>query len=304
MKRLCLALSALLMAAACSQPTPVDTTVADTSNPSPEPSPSPTMPIALEGPLNDLGTVDMTSSGSSVSLDMSIEEFGFDPTFIKVSPSSNVTVELAGEEGADHTFTIDSLGVDKDLPSGPIDTFSLAAASAEGTTFQLPAEGPVLFYCRFHVDQGMKGAFYFTDDDQVEASPFPEADSSDGGSSSSGGSGPSGGTSSRRSTSSRSSGPSSAQQSEQPSGGNPPVDPLDEEIMRAVTGQTEPEEDPPSGEATSKKGTPTEKDAGVADVSGPGSPGADAPSGEKGESAEDGEAGEEGTPGETTTISD
>lgn len=276
MNRFSLALPALLLAVACSQPTPVDTTVVSTPSPTPEPSPSPTVPVTLEEPVNDLGAVDLTSSGSTVSLDMSVSEFGFDPTFIKVSPASNVTVTLTGEPDTEHTFTIDTLGVDSELASDPITT-----------TFQLPTEGPIQFYCRFHVDQGMKGAFYFTDDDQAAPSPFPEADTGGGTGSTSGGSGStsggytsSRGTSSRSGTSSQSSGPNDPDES---SSGNPAVDPLDEEINEAVASDEidqavlddeEPVEQEDDGAAKSEEATPADSEPGFADKSEPGAPGA------------------------------
>lgn len=234
------------------------------------------MPVKLEEPVNDLGAVDMTSSGSAVSLDMSVSEFGFDPTFIKVSPASNVTIELTGEPESDHTFTIDTLGVDSELSADPIQT-----------TFQLPTQGPVLFYCRFHVDQGMKGAFYFTDDDQAEPSPFPEADAGTRGSgSTSGGYTSSGRTSSRRTTGSQSSGPTAPEQS---SSGSPAVDPLDEEINEAVAAEEidravlddgEPVQQEDVGAAKSEEATPSDSDAGVADKSEPGAPGEPGANGE------------------------
>lgn len=264
MNRLCLGLSALLLTAACGQPTPVDTNVvaSPSSSPSPEPSPSPTVPVQLEGPVNDLGAVDLTSSGSTVSLDVSTSELGFDPTYIKVSAASNVTVTLTGEEGTDHTFTIESLGVDAELSSQPTET-----------TFQLPTQGPVLFFCRHHVDEGMKGAFYFTDDDQAAPSPFPEADSRSGGSGSSGGASASGGMSPRRSTTSSSGVAPAPQPQSQPASGNPAVDPLDEEINRAVSGLNEPVEDNPSTEAESEDGL-TSDEPGTDSISEPGAPGA------------------------------
>jgi plastocyanin len=35
-------------------------------------------------------------------------------------------------------------------------------------TITLPEEGAVAFHCRFHEAQGMKGAFFFNEGDQVE----------------------------------------------------------------------------------------------------------------------------------------
>jgi plastocyanin len=70
-----------------------------------------------------------------------------------------VTVHLANEGNATHTFTSDSLGVDEELSGG----------DSSSVTITLPEEGAVEFHCRFHEGQGMKGAFFFNEGDQVDA---------------------------------------------------------------------------------------------------------------------------------------
>ncbi|HVL52569.1 MAG TPA: cupredoxin domain-containing protein [Actinomycetota bacterium] len=121
------------------------------------PSPPPP-PIELEGTVNHLATVDLTGSGAAVELDMALTDFAFNPTFVKVAPGANVRLALknAGEL-ADHTFTVDSLGVDRQLKPGE---------EAE-VVVQLPAEGAFRFYCRLHVDRGMQGAIFFNEGDPV-----------------------------------------------------------------------------------------------------------------------------------------
>jgi len=70
-----------------------------------------------------------------------------------------VTVELVNEGNATHTFTSDALGVDEDVD----------ASESSSVTVTLPEEGAVEFHCRFHEGQGMRGAFYFNEGDQVDA---------------------------------------------------------------------------------------------------------------------------------------
>lgn len=99
----------------------------------------------IEGPVNDQGTAAIT--GSSVPVDMS--DFAFDPTFL-TNATGTVTVQLENTGGVAHTFTIESRGIDEVLEPG-----QQAEVAVELTT----GEDPTVFICRFHVAQGMKGAF-------------------------------------------------------------------------------------------------------------------------------------------------
>jgi plastocyanin len=56
---------------------------------------------------------------------------------------------LYNEGDTPHTFTIDEAGIDEELPTG-VDAISI------DVTF--PDSGALIFYCRFHRDQGMVGA--------------------------------------------------------------------------------------------------------------------------------------------------
>lgn len=158
------------------------------SSPTPSPSPSePPAPITLPGALNNKSTSDLTDQGASVSLEMKMADLAFDPTFVKVAPGANVKLTLKNEgELADHTFTIDSLAVDRRLAPG------------ENTEIvvQLPTSGAFRFYCQLHVDRGMQGAFFFTEGDalsETTLTPLPTGQSASS-------------TSSRRRTSSSSGG--------------------------------------------------------------------------------------------------
>jgi plastocyanin len=115
-------------------------------------------PITLEGPVNNKGIADLTAMGTAVKFEITMADFAFSPTFVKVVPGATATVTLKNPGGlADHTFTIDALGVDRQLKP----------AEQADEVVQLPSTGAFRFYCRLHVDKGMQGAFYFTEGEPV-----------------------------------------------------------------------------------------------------------------------------------------
>jgi plastocyanin len=109
-------------------------------------------PVSLEGELNNKGTEEV---GNEVSLEL--DDYYFEPTFLKASPGAIIHVELENEGDDTHTFTIDSLGIDQEVPPGDSATVDVT----------LPQEGAVRFYCRFHANMGMQGAFFFNEGDTV-----------------------------------------------------------------------------------------------------------------------------------------
>lgn len=182
-KRLLLALTLCLGAAGCNniqEPVNEVPIAAEAPSPTASASPSPPpLPVTLEGAVNNTETRDLTASGASVSLDMQMLDFSFTPTFVKVAPGANVKLALKNAGSlADHTFTIDALAVDSQLAPG----------ASEEVVIQLPQTGAFRFYCRFHAERGMQGAFFFNPGDPVSAeamTPVPTGSSS-GGSSSTG----------------------------------------------------------------------------------------------------------------------
>lgn len=143
-------------------------------SPSPSSSPSPTappVPITLEGPVNNKAVSDLTGMGTAVTLEITMADFAFNPTFVKVVPGANLTITLKNPGGlADHTFTIDSLGVD----------LQLKPAEQAEQSVQLPTSEATRFYCRLHVDRGMQGAFYFTEGDPVSTGSAAAASTAGG----------------------------------------------------------------------------------------------------------------------------
>lgn len=140
----------------------VEETPLPTLSPTPSASPSPTespLPVTLEGPVNNKGISDLVGMGAAATQEITMADFAFTPTFIKVTPEATLKVTLKNPGGlADHTFTLDALGVDRQLKPGEQADFEL----------KLPAAGEALrFYCRMHADKGMQGAIYFNDGEPV-----------------------------------------------------------------------------------------------------------------------------------------
>jgi plastocyanin len=111
-------------------------------------------PVQLEGEVNDHGTEEAGDT-----LELELDDFYFGPTFVQAQTGATVTVTLNNEGDAPHTFTIDDLDIDEEVAPGD-------STDVEVT---LPDEGATMFYCRFHVSQGMQGAFFFNAGDEVSS---------------------------------------------------------------------------------------------------------------------------------------
>lgn len=98
---------------------------------------------------NDHGTKVVEDNGKT---EVELDDFYFSPTVLQGKPGEKVTLELKNEGQVEHTFTIDSQGIDKDLQPGD-----------EGeVTVTIPKSGAVSFYCKFHKSSGMAGALAVT----------------------------------------------------------------------------------------------------------------------------------------------
>ena len=102
-------------------------------------------PVSLTGTVNDHGT-----ASASDDMEVELDDFYFGPTFIRATPGQQFAVALFNEGEADHTFTIDSLGIDEQFAAGERRTTSLTA----------PPSGVLEFYCKFHRGRGMQGAIF------------------------------------------------------------------------------------------------------------------------------------------------
>lgn len=100
-----------------------------------------------QAPTNDHGTRTFTTE--SFSVELTLEDFFFEPTTIKAPGGSEATIQVFNEGSVNHTFTIDALDVDELLEPGSNTTIVV----------ELGAESRYEFACRFHGRQGMRGAF-------------------------------------------------------------------------------------------------------------------------------------------------
>jgi plastocyanin len=92
---------------------------------------------------NDHGSKSV--SGES---EVELDDFYFEPTVLKGRAGSQVTLELKNEGSAEHNFTIDSQGIDKEVEAGEDAKVSVT----------IPQSGEISFYCKYHKSMGMAGA--------------------------------------------------------------------------------------------------------------------------------------------------
>jgi plastocyanin len=120
-----------------SSPTsPASPRAAATSATCPASAPIPT-------PAHDHGAA--AATGSTLSIEAS--EFFFAPTCITDLSAGTVTLSVHNAGRALHNLTIQSLGVDKDVPVGQTITVTVQIGSS-----------PLPFFCKYHRSSGMVGA--------------------------------------------------------------------------------------------------------------------------------------------------
>jgi plastocyanin len=109
-------------------------------------------PVTLNGTVNNKGTKDISTKGASTEIEVELDDFYFEPTFIKVAPGQKIKVELENEGSMAHTFTSSALGVDQEVAPGKKATVNVT----------IPTTGATPFFCRFHQSSGMQGAMFIT----------------------------------------------------------------------------------------------------------------------------------------------
>jgi plastocyanin len=92
---------------------------------------------------NDHGTKTVSKE-----TELELDDYYFEPTVIQGKAGQKVTLELKNEGKVEHSFTIDSQGIDTTLSPG----------EDAKVTVTIPASGSVSFYCKFHKSSGMAGA--------------------------------------------------------------------------------------------------------------------------------------------------
>lgn len=99
----------------------------------------------LSGPIEDRGTAETT--GGAITLDAS--EFAFAPTCVEAGAGETIEVTVANSGSVLHNLSVGSLGIDEDVQAG--ETISVEVT--------LPDSGSVPFTCKYHLANGMQGAF-------------------------------------------------------------------------------------------------------------------------------------------------
>ena len=98
---------------------------------------------------NNHGTKTVEAGGKT---EVELDDFYFEPTVLQGKPGEKVMLELKNEGKVEHSFTVDSQGIDKELEPGD-----------EGeVTVSIPKSGAVAFYCKYHKSSGMAGALAVT----------------------------------------------------------------------------------------------------------------------------------------------
>jgi len=92
---------------------------------------------------NDHGTKTVSKE-----TELELDDYYFKPTVIQGKAGQKVTLELKNEGKVEHSFTIDSQGIDK----------TLSPCEDAKVTVTIPASRSVSFYCKFHKSSGMAGA--------------------------------------------------------------------------------------------------------------------------------------------------
>ena len=128
-------------------------------------------PVSLPGTTNDKGT--QTATGNEITVEL--DDFYFNPTFVKGTPGQALTLHLKNEGKNAHTFTSASLNVDQTLQPG----------QNADVQVMLPQSGATEFHCNFHKSSGMQGAFFFNAGDTVAGAGGSSSGGAGGGSSSS-----------------------------------------------------------------------------------------------------------------------
>jgi len=98
--------------------------------------------------INNQGTGELSSDGK---LTLEMDDRYFKPTFIKAMPGQTVNLGLENEGELPHNFTLTAANQDETVQPG----------GKKEITFTLPQTGDVAFFCKFHAEQGMRGAFFF-----------------------------------------------------------------------------------------------------------------------------------------------
>jgi plastocyanin len=114
----------------------------------PTPSESPLESVTIGGdPANFRGELNLYEA-REFEAEIEAGRFFYRPTIVTSPPRFEFIVELGNQSRTRHTFTAPKLGIDREV--GPLEQFPFLLAT--------PGPGTYVFFCKFHADQGMRGA--------------------------------------------------------------------------------------------------------------------------------------------------
>jgi plastocyanin len=98
---------------------------------------------------DDAHQTDHVSGDKSIEVEAEDEEdqFYFKPSTIIGGAGQSIVIAVQNEGGVEHTFTIDDQDID----------LSLSPEQVQEVTVTFPDSGSVEYYCRIHVNLGMRG---------------------------------------------------------------------------------------------------------------------------------------------------
>jgi plastocyanin len=117
-------------------------------------------PVSLPGRVENEGTLDATATDH---VTIELRDFAYKPTFIRGAPGRELSIALDNTSSHAHTFTVSN------LPGGP--DVVVAPHSKRRVEVEVPMAGELMFSCRFHEAQGMRGAIYTRPDAPVLGAP-------------------------------------------------------------------------------------------------------------------------------------
>lgn len=83
------------------------------------------------------------NGGATQSVDLTAQDFAFDPSSIEVDSGAEVELTFNNEDDVEHSFTAEDLDAEVEAEGGESAT----------TTFTAPESGTVEFICKYHPDQ-------------------------------------------------------------------------------------------------------------------------------------------------------
>jgi plastocyanin len=108
-----------------------------------------------------------TEAPETIDVEMTLEDFSFDPASIEIDFRDEIFLELANDGETAHSFTVDEFLVDEELESG----------QDADVSFTPNEPGEFTYYCRFHPEQMLGSLLVLADGATPEADAETTPDS-------------------------------------------------------------------------------------------------------------------------------